>query len=61
VLTYGAETLTILSASKFSKMESAMLGLKLRDHITNLSELDIIVRIPTMKWNWIRESQDGAP
>lgn len=64
VLTYGAETLTLTktSANKIRTtqraMERSMLGLTLRDRITN-TELrrrsgvtDAIERISTLKWNW---------
>ena len=64
VLTYGAETLTLTKASAKKirttqrAMERSMLGLTLRDRITN-TELrrrsgvtDAIKKISNLKWNW---------
>lgn len=64
VLTYGAETLTLTkrTAQKVGvtqrAMERSMLGLSLRDHITN-TELrrrtgvtDAVEQIAKLKWNW---------
>lgn len=64
VLTYGAETLTltkkIVKKIKVAQraMERSMLGLTLRDHITNIELrrriklVDAVERIAILKWNW---------
>jgi len=64
VLTYGAETLTITKASAKKlrvaqrAMERAMLGISLRDKMTNewirqqTKVTDVMVRIASLKWNW---------
>lgn len=64
VLTYGAETLTLTKKAvqkiKVTQraMERLMLGLTLRDHITNdelrrrTRVIDAVERIAILKWNW---------
>lgn len=64
VLTYGAETLTLTTASARKlrttqrKMERSMLGVSLRDHIRNedlrrrTGVTDVIQQIASLKWNW---------
>jgi len=64
VLTYGAETLTITKASANKlrvaqrAMERAMLGVSLRDRMTNewirqqTKVTDVMERIASLKWNW---------
>lgn len=64
VQTYGAETLTLTkrSANRLRTtqraMERAMLGVSLRDHLTNeevrrrSGVQDVIEKIVTLKWNW---------
>lgn len=64
VLTYGAETLTLTKASENKlrvaqrAMERSMLGISLRDKMTNewirqqTRVVDVMERIATLKWNW---------
>ena len=64
VLTYGAETLTLTKASENKlkvaqrAMESSMLGISLRDKMTNqwilqqTKIVDVMERIASLKWNW---------
>lgn len=64
VLTYGAETLTLTKASKNKlrvaqrAMERSMLGITLRDRMTNqwirqqTRVVDVMKRIATLKWSW---------
>ena len=64
VLTYGAETLTITKASANKlrvaqrAMEREMLGISLRDKMTNewirqqTRVTDVMERIALLKWNW---------
>ena len=64
VLTYGAETLTLTKASENKlrvaqrAMERSMLGITLRDKMTNqwirqqTKVVDIMERIASLKWNW---------
>ena len=64
VLTYGAETLTLTKASENKlrvtqrAMERSMLGISLRDKMTNqwirqqTKVVDIMERIASLKWNW---------
>ena len=64
VLTYGAETLPLTKASENKlriaqrAMERSMLGISLRDKITNqwirqqTKIVDVMERISSLKWNW---------
>lgn len=64
VLTYGAETLTLTKASENKlrvtqrAMERSMLGISLRDKMTNqwirqqTKVVDVMERIASLKWNW---------
>ena len=64
VMTYGAETLTLTTASANKlmvtqrKMERSMLGVSLRDHIRNedlrrrTGVTDVVNQIRKLKWNW---------
>jgi hypothetical protein len=64
VLTYGAETLTLTKASENKlrvaqrAMERSMLGITLRDKMTNqwirqqTKVVDVMERIASLKWNW---------
>ena len=64
VLTYGAETLTLTKASENKlrvaqrAMERSMLGITLRDKMTNqwireqTKVIDVMERIASLKWSW---------
>src|ERR1700748_2399940 len=64
VLTYEAETLTLTKASENKlrvaqrAMERSMLGISLRDKMTNqwirqqTKVVDVMERIASLKWNW---------
>lgn len=64
VMTYGAETLSLTAASAKKlriaqrKMERSMLGVSLRDHMTNedlrarTGVTDVIYQVAKLKWNW---------
>src|SRR6201985_2415720 len=64
VLTYEAETLTLTKASENKlrvaqrAMERSMLGISLRDKMTNqwirqqTKIVDVMERIASLKWNW---------
>ena len=64
VLTYGAETLTLTKASEEKlrvtqrAMERSMLGITLRDRMTNqwirqqTRVVDVMERIASLKWSW---------
>jgi hypothetical protein len=64
VLTYGAETLTLTKASEKKlkvaqrAMERSMLGISLRDKMTNqwirqqTKVVDVMERIASLKWSW---------
>ena len=63
-MTYGAETLTLTTASANKlrvtqrKMERSMFGVSLRDHIRNedlrkrTDVTDVVDKIRTLKWDW---------
>src|ERR1700744_4222155 len=64
VLTYGAETLTLTKVSENKlrvtqrAMERSMLGISLRDKMTNqwirqqTKVVDVMERMASLKWNW---------
>lgn len=59
LLTYSAEALTFIALSNTQrKVERSVLGLNLRDHVTNqglrkrTGVSDSIMRIVSMKWKW---------
>src|ERR1700748_1305792 len=64
VLNYGAKTLTLTKASENKlrvtqrAMERSMLGISLRDKMTNqwirqqTKVVDVMERIASLKWNW---------